>query len=111
VVEFYYNQDEAVTVLRSFTDKAEAQAFAVAHYETKLELSTACECAECAEGWKIHEQNRKSYTVEVWEADTDAHPHSTSDTCPDCGAGVVWDALRLSWNHVDSSSRCFYATV
>jgi ribosomal protein S27AE len=108
VVEFYYNQDEAVTVLRSFTDKAEAQAFAVAHYETKMDNSEDCTCTECAEGWKIHPQNFKSYTVEVWEADKVT---ATNDTCPDCGEAVIYDHAREWWNHVDSSSRCFYATV
>jgi hypothetical protein len=72
VVEFYYdmNDGDAPTVLATFTDEATAQVFAERHYETQTSTRQAepCKCAECAEGWKVHEQNRGTYSVEVWEA-------------------------------------------
>lgn len=74
VVEFYYDLDteDTVKVLESFTDEATAQAFAERHYETQLGTRHVglCQCGECADGWRVHQQNRKAYAVEVWDTNT-----------------------------------------
>jgi hypothetical protein len=72
VIEFLYNDGEDVTVVATFTTEAEAQAFAVRHYETQIsttdDLADVCACETCTEGWRVVANVWKSLCVEVREA-------------------------------------------
>jgi hypothetical protein len=76
VVEFSYDCPESVRTLRTFTDKDEAVAFMLRHYDTQIGTydnctdpecacrADMCECENCAEGWRATEW--KTFAVEVW---------------------------------------------
>lgn len=74
VVEITHGHDSEWTGVEVFATLEEAQAFAIAHYETQISdggqwrEAYDCTCIDCANGWRVPAEWWKSYEVQVWDS-------------------------------------------